>query len=216
MIKLLLFTSLAFANGAKQQPTDGPFPIGSHPDGTGVVQCTSYPELGAPKDPNFKPENYPWPAVGGIKQNQKGPYACSFLLPDGNLTVGGGEYFYMTAGGSAKKLADGQLEQAKATRKNLSKGQKHAMLQIESGNPNWAYNLLANGVRFRSIPITSKCLLDRVVYKTKDGKFYYNNWYRYLGVEEADKGYIPTLFLKDYKNPDQLLAELKEVPGCLE
>ena len=219
MLKLLLIPFMAYAVSQKQpEVNEGPWPIGSRPDGTSVYQCTSYPELGNPQDPNFNPGKHNWPSIGGIKQNQFGPYhphnKC--LLPDAGLSVGGGKYFYVTAGGSFPELEPGQKEQALEMRRNLSSSQKFLMLKIEASNSNWVYNLVSNGVRLHPLPVKLKCLLDRLTFKTSDQKHYYYNYYRYVGVDLRDKGYIPTLFLKDYKAPDEILAELSEVPGCLE
>ncbi len=183
--------------------------------GTRYLQCTDYPSVGAPKDPNFKPDKHRWPAYGGIKQNKKGPYSdngkCE--LPDAGITVGGGQYGWASAG-LVQTVSDGQVEESKALRKMLSSAQKQILMELEAQNSNWTYSMQSNGIRITPIDFDIRCIYDHVNFVTDDGKSYYHNYYRYLGIYPEDKHYIPTFQLRDYLTPDELRAKLASW-GCL-
>lgn len=209
MIKLILFTSLLFG-ASKNLPDTNPYSDWSKP-ADNVLQCDSYPDDYKPQDTKFDPGSYPWPAVNGMKQNKFGPFACGSKLPSGGLTVAGGKYYWTVAGVERKDVSDEKMTRAKESRRQLSSSQKFLLLRLEAANPNWAYNLEKNGIEFTPIEVSLKCILDRTVFKTTDGKYYYHNYYRYLGITESDADYIPTRELRDYLAPEALKAYLNQV-----
>lgn len=212
MIKLatliVLFSTIAFS-AAKKPPQVEAYSDWTKPEGTKLLQCDSYPDDYAPQNKDFNPGKYPWPAINGIKQNQFGPFACGNRLPQAGLTVAGGKYFWTTAGVARKDVTAEQIKKAKDSRSKLSSAQKVMMLRIEAANPNWAYNLEVNGVEVTPIDAKLDCILNRTVFKTSDGKYYYHNYYRYLGLKPEDANYIPSRQVRDYVVPEQLQAELK-------
>lgn len=215
MIKFLLVAAVAFGGSKKQEVSNlGPFKEGARP-AANLVQCTSYPDLGKPQNPKFKPQNYPWPKISGIGQNQMGPYACAMKLPMAGIVVGGGKYGWPVSDSPAK-VSKERLTQATEMRRNLSSGQKFALLMLEAANPNWTRALSENGIRMERIDFNVGCLMDRVVYVTSDLKYYYKNYYRYLGIVPEDADFIPELQKRDYKNPADLKMEMQKVEGCLE
>lgn len=212
IIALMVASSFSLAM-TKKQPEVSKGPYAEAPEGVSLVQCTTYPTLGEPQNPSFIPQKYPWPKISGIGQNQMGPYACKHLLPSSGIKVGGGEWGWPVSDSPARKVSKAEADAAILARRSLSSGQKWALLTIEAGNANWVRALSENSIRVTPIEISVKCLLDHAIYVTDDGKHYYRNMYRYLGIVPEDKSFLPPLQLRDYLAPSELAVEIKKMCG---